>query len=101
MLSTDGRLPPSFILSLASCRHSLVMDDQLNLLPLSSHVLQLEPVPKRSAADPPTASERQLTELRESLQDTQPVGALVACCRTTDQVRWAGDDESGGERAII
>ena len=65
------------------------MDDQLNLLPLSSHVLQLEAVPKRSASDPPSASERQLTELRDSLQDTQPVGALVGCCRTTDQVRDA------------
>ncbi|XP_043209969.1 RNA cytidine acetyltransferase-like, partial [Amphibalanus amphitrite] len=82
-----GRFNERFILSLASCRHALVMDDQLNLLPLSSHVLQLEALPKRSASDPPSASERQLTELRDSLQDTQPVGALVGCCRTADQAK--------------
>ncbi|XP_037086668.1 RNA cytidine acetyltransferase-like [Pollicipes pollicipes] len=82
-----GRFNERFILSLASCRHALVMDDQLNLLPISSHVLQLEPVPKRSASDPPPAGARQLAELRDSLQDTQPVGALVGCCKTTDQAK--------------
>lgn len=29
----------------------------------------------------------ELQELKESLQDTQPVGVLVDCCRTLDQVR--------------
>ena len=33
-----------------------------------------------------TASELELGELKESLQDTQPVGAIVNCCRTLDQV---------------
>lgn len=78
-----------FILSLASCKHALVMDDQLNLLPISSHVLSLEAVPRRSASDPPPPTQRQLAELRESLSDTQPVGSLVGCCRTLDQVRRA------------
>lgn len=31
--------------------------------------------------------EQELKGLKESLQDTQPVGVLVDCCRTMDQVR--------------
>lgn len=30
--------------------------------------------------------EQELKDLKESLQDTQPVGVLVDCCRTMDQV---------------
>lgn len=31
--------------------------------------------------------EQELKDLKESLQDTQPVGVLVDCCKTMDQVR--------------
>lgn len=31
--------------------------------------------------------EQELKDLKESLQDTQPVGVLVDSCRTMDQVR--------------
>lgn len=31
--------------------------------------------------------DQELKDLKESLQDTQPVGVLVECCRTLDQVR--------------
>ena len=34
-----------------------------------------------------SASEAELRELKESLADTPPVGALVKCARTLDQVR--------------
>ena len=34
-----------------------------------------------------TANEIELKSLKESLQDTQPVGAIVTCCRTLDQVK--------------
>ena len=33
-----------------------------------------------------TANEVELKSLKESLQDTQPVGAIISCCRTLDQV---------------
>lgn len=64
------------------------MDDQLNILPLSSHLLHITPVPPRPKEDSYTEEERQLNELKESLQDTQPVGALVNNCCTVDQVRY-------------
>ena len=39
--------------------------------------------------DPPSPSEQELKDLKESLQDTQPVGVLVNCCKTLDQVSLA------------
>ena len=30
--------------------------------------------------------EQELRDLKDSLQDTQPVGSLVKCCKTLDQV---------------
>lgn len=69
-------------MSLANCARCLVVDDQLTVLPISSHNLQVDPVGK---PDPP-ASEQELADLKESLQDTQPVGVLINCCKTVDQV---------------
>lgn len=40
-----ARFNERFILSLADCRHCLVLDDQLNILPVSSHMLHLKPYP--------------------------------------------------------
>jgi hypothetical protein len=31
--------------------------------------------------------EQELRDLKESLQDTQPVGSIVNCCKTLDQVK--------------
>lgn len=76
------RFNERFLLSLASCKRGLVVDDQLQVLPLSSHNLQVNPVEK---SDGITESETELTELKESLRDTQPVGVLINCCRTLDQ----------------
>ena len=42
--------------------------------------------------DPPSVKEQELSELKQSLEDTQPVGVIVNCCRTLDQVRWEGED---------
>jgi N-acetyltransferase 10 len=59
-----------------------VVDDQLTVLPISSHNLKVDTVGKPDS--PP--SEQELADLKESLQDTQPVGVLVNCCKTVDQV---------------
>jgi hypothetical protein len=112
-----------FILSLASCKKCLVIDDQLDILPISSHVASIEALPPQA---PVRLGERrrgllgvgswvgcgllgwgelpsllwqdenlspaalELLELKESLQDTQPVGVLVDCCKTLDQVYVGG-----------
>ncbi|KAH3752617.1 RNA cytidine acetyltransferase-like [Dreissena polymorpha] len=80
-----GRFNERFILSLASCRHCMVIDDQFNLLPFSSHMLHIHPLPAKSGEENISAQEQELRDLKDSLQDTQPVGALVKCCRTFDQ----------------
>lgn len=72
-----------FLLSLTSNSRCLVIDDQLNVLPISSKVLKVEPVDKQSIQ---SEYEEQLNDLKESLRDTQPVSSLINCCKTLDQV---------------
>lgn len=40
-----GRFNERFLLSLASCITCVVMDDELNVLPISSHIRSITPVP--------------------------------------------------------
>ncbi|XP_054263495.1 RNA cytidine acetyltransferase [Macrosteles quadrilineatus] len=77
-----ARFNERFLLSLSSCDRCLVVDDQLTVLPISSHVLDLEPVTRE---DVDTQSSQELATLKESLRDTQPVSALLNCCKTLDQ----------------
>ncbi|EOD28649.1 hypothetical protein EMIHUDRAFT_314847 [Emiliania huxleyi CCMP1516] len=69
------RFNERFILSLASCRSCLVLDDELNILPISSHAAAITPVSKG------------LRELKRSLRETQPVGSIVQTVRTVDQAK--------------
>ena len=87
------RFNERFILSLADNRAAIVMDDELNILPLSSHVRALKP--SRGAgldaddgeADMRTPNQRELADLQLSLADTQPAGSLLERCKTLDQAR--------------
>ena len=91
----------------------MVIDDQLNILPISSHVLNIQPVPTKTEVRPlrpgdestyqtcsplslsfwsmqeelMTSSELELRALKDSLSDTQPVGSIITCAKTLDQVR--------------
>jgi len=82
-----GRFNERFILSLAACRACVVMDDELNILPISTHIRSITPLPNREGEEGLTESEKDLKELKESLRDTQPVGPLVNKCRTLDQAK--------------
>ncbi|NXY24373.1 NAT10 acetyltransferase, partial [Atrichornis clamosus] len=82
-----GRFNERFILSLASCKNCLVIDDQLNILPISSHAANITPVPPQSQEESLQPQDLELRELKESLQDTQPVGVLVDGCKTLDQAK--------------
>uniref|UniRef100_A0A158PAI7 RNA cytidine acetyltransferase n=1 Tax=Angiostrongylus cantonensis TaxID=6313 RepID=A0A158PAI7_ANGCA len=78
------RFNERFILSLAACKDIVVVDDQLNVLPISSHVSNLERIEPsaRSASNP---SEEELKSLKESMKDTKPIGPLLNKCRTACQ----------------
>eukprot|EP00842_Homolaphlyctis_polyrhiza_P001742 jgi/Hompol1/2569/HPOL_002958-RA len=82
---TVARFNERFILSLGSCETCLVLDDELNVLPLSAGK-DVKPLP-RVEDQPQTPAQVELGGLKESLKDTQPVGALVGCAKTLDQAK--------------
>lgn len=82
-----GRFNERFILSLASCKTCVVIDDQLNILPISSHITNIKPVLPKTQDDGLSPREQELKDLKESLQDAQPVGVLVDSCKTMDQAK--------------
>ncbi|KAG6541499.1 hypothetical protein Mapa_017096 [Marchantia paleacea] len=82
-----GRFNERFILSLASCKACVVMDDELNILPISTHIRSITPTPILEGEDGLTEAEKDLKELKESLKDTLPFGPLVGKCRTLDQAK--------------
>uniref|UniRef100_A0A673HS16 RNA cytidine acetyltransferase n=1 Tax=Sinocyclocheilus rhinocerous TaxID=307959 RepID=A0A673HS16_9TELE len=82
-----GRFNERFILSLASCKTCVVIDDQLSILPISTHITNIKPVPPKTQDDGLSPREQELKDLKESLQDTQPVGVLVDSCKTMDQAK--------------
>nr|CAD7440104.1 unnamed protein product [Timema bartmani] len=67
-----ARFNERFLLSLASCPRCLVVDDQLTVLPVSSHNLRVEPVEKSEER-----VDRELISIKESVQDLKPVGVLA------------------------
>lgn len=80
-----ARFNERFLLSLGSCANCLVVDDELNVLPISGgkHV---KPLPPKYDEDlSPKAQE--LKDLKESLADVQPAGSLVALSKTVNQAQ--------------
>ena len=81
-----ARFNERFLLSLGSCDSCLVIDDELNVLPISGGK-GVKALPPPDLDQPKTESQRELEGLKESLQDTQPVGSLVNLARTIDQAK--------------
>lgn len=79
-----GRFNERFLLSLSSNLRCLVVNDQLTVLPITSRTLNVEPIDKQSIH---SEKADELNELKESLKDTQPVSALLNCCKTFDQAK--------------
>ncbi|MCJ1284998.1 killer toxin resistant protein [Xylographa opegraphella] len=82
-----ARFNERFILSLGSCESCLVVDDELNVLPISGGK-NINPLPP---PDPEIEShsdtKKELNEIKESLADSQPVGSLVMLAKTVDQAK--------------
>ncbi|KAL6194254.1 hypothetical protein ACLB2K_035338 [Fragaria x ananassa] len=74
-----------FLLSLASCKACVVMDDELNILPISSHIRSITPVSVKEDSEGISESERELKDLKEQPSDACPVGPLIKKCCTLDQ----------------
>ncbi|KAI9108625.1 hypothetical protein K1719_020272 [Acacia pycnantha] len=80
-----GRFNERFLLSLASCKACVVMDDELNVLPISSHMKSITPVPSKEDSEGLSESEQDLKNLKEQLNEDFPVGPLIKKCCTLDQ----------------
>ncbi|KAF4610814.1 hypothetical protein D9613_007060 [Agrocybe pediades] len=85
--SVVARFNERFILSLGSCDDCLVLDDELNVLPISrgKDIQPISDAPGKGKETDP--SEVQLRELRESLEDTKPAGDLIKLAKTIDQAQ--------------
>jgi N-acetyltransferase 10 len=82
-----ARFNERFILSLGKCDSCLVVDDELNVLPISGgkHVKLLPPPDLEAEGKTPKA--RELEQIKESLADTPPVGDLIKLAKTVDQAK--------------
>lgn len=82
-----ARFNERFILSLGSCDSCLVVDDELNVLPISGGK-NVKPLPPPESTDESSSgTKKELKEIKENLADTQPVGPLVNLARTVDQAK--------------
>ncbi|KAK0285735.1 N-acetyltransferase 10 [Friedmanniomyces endolithicus] len=81
-----ARFNERFILSLGSCDSCLVIDDEMNVLPISGGKSVVE---RKLSTDEEgkSATQMELDELKESLKETQPVGSLIRLAKTTDQAK--------------
>uniref|UniRef100_A0A915DH43 RNA cytidine acetyltransferase n=1 Tax=Ditylenchus dipsaci TaxID=166011 RepID=A0A915DH43_9BILA len=81
-----ARFNERFILSLGSCRSCVVMDDTLNVLPISSHLAKIEPVPTSQKNEVSPQAE-ELKSLQSAMEDTKPIGSLLKRCKTACQAK--------------
>jgi len=97
------RFNERFILSLSHCNACLVLDDELNLLPLSSkgqcrgaHAdASCSPDAVAAAVEAGETRGKELAALVRSLADAQPAGTLAGMCKTLDQVHSSSSLNSG------
>lgn len=84
-----GRFNERFILSLGACQRCLLLDDELNILPISSAAKTMRPLaaPKDDEDAERSPAAQSLIDLRESLRDTMPIGALLNAAKTFDQAK--------------
>ncbi len=82
-----ARFNERFILSLGKCDSCLVVDDELNVLPISGakNIKQLPPPDPELEGKTPKAIE--LAEIKESLADTPPIDELIKLAKTVDQAK--------------
>ncbi len=82
-----ARFNERFILSLGNCESCLVVDDELNVLPISGGK-NVQPLPPPATeADRARPEQKELKEIKDSLSDSKPVGPLLALSRTVDQAK--------------
>lgn len=77
------RFNERFLLSLSKCKSCLVLDDELNVLPISKYMKNLKPV-EEDESDRNKAAVT-LVNLKKDFVDNEPIGHLVSIAKTYDQ----------------
>jgi N-acetyltransferase 10 len=80
------RFNERFLLSLGSCASCLVIDDELNVLPISGGK-GVRPLPPPDLDEPKTPAQKELDAIKESHEEERPVGSLITLARTVDQAK--------------
>lgn len=80
-----ARFNERFLLSLGSCENCLVVDDELNVLPISGGK-DVKPLPPKDD-DILSPKDQELKDLKENLADVQPAGSLVSLSKTVNQAQ--------------
>lgn len=80
------RFNERFLLSLGSCSSCLVIDDELNVLPISGGK-GVRPLPPPDLDEPKTPAQKELDTIREAHEDERPVGSLITLAKTVDQAK--------------
>jgi len=79
------RFNERFILSLSLCNNCLVVDDELNILPITSLAKNIAPVGKEQSLQHKAAEE--LTKLKEELRSNALISPLINLAKTLDQAK--------------
>lgn len=81
-----ARFNERFILSLGKCESCLVIDDELNVLPISGGK-NVTALPPPDIDEPKSESQIELDSIKEELRETQPTGSLMTLAKTVDQAK--------------
>jgi len=81
-----ARFNERFLLSLGSCESCLVIDDELNVLPISGGK-DVTALPPPDLDRPKSESQMELEAVKEDNVDRQPVGSLISLAKTVDQAK--------------
>jgi N-acetyltransferase 10 len=81
-----ARFNERFILSLGSCNSCLVIDDEMNVLPISGGK-GVKKLPPPDLDNAKTESQVELEAMKEQNEGRQPVGPLISLAKTVDQAK--------------
>ena len=81
-----ARFNERFTLSLGKCESCLVIDDEMNVLPISGG-RNVKALPPPDLDEAKTQAQIDLEKIKADLQDTKTTGALVNLAKTVDQAK--------------
>ncbi|GJQ12855.1 hypothetical protein GpartN1_g4646.t1 [Galdieria partita] len=82
-----ARFNERFMLSLSRCQSCLILDDELNVLPLSSPMKEGTFALSDRQIEQITKNQQEWSELKSSLEETPILGELISRTKTLDQAK--------------